>query len=172
RGDYPSAAGPAMSALLGGHLHAFGVAHPAMGELSLLLRLPFAALSYLGHPSELSVYRWGVLPCMLCVAALALWLAAIARRRGMGSLGSWAIVGVALLNPLVSSAVGLGHPEELMTGSLCIASLVAALEGRLALCAVMLGLALACKQWSVVVILPVLLTLERDRLRAFGGALL
>lgn len=170
-GDYPGDARPALDALLHGNLHAFGQARPAMGDLSLLVRAPFAAIAYLGHPTELNVYRWGALPCLISVAVLGLWLARIARDRGTGALGQWAIVLVSLLNPLVSSSIGLGHPEELLTASLCVGALIAALQSRSLLSAVLLGLALACKQWSVVAILPVLLVLERDRMRALVGAL-
>lgn len=170
-GDYRGDGGPALAALMHGNLHAFSRAHPAMGDLSLLVRAPFAALAYLGRPTELDIYRWGVLPCVLSVAFLALWLARIARARGTGRVGQTAIVLVALVNPLVASAIELGHPEELMTASLAIGALVAALDCRLVLSAVLLGLALACKQWAVVTILPVLLALDRGRVRAFIGAL-
>lgn len=173
-GDYRAEgtdAGPALAALLHGNLVAFARANPAMGDLSLLIRAPFVELAYIGHPSELSIYRWGVLPCVASVAVLALWLVSIARRRGTGPVGQWAILLVSLLNPLVSSAVAVGHPEELMTASLCIGALVAAFEGGLLLSTVLLGLALACKQWSVLAVLPVLLALERGRMRALIGAL-
>jgi hypothetical protein len=170
-GDYPNDGGPALDALLHGHLQAFGRAHPSMGDLSLLVRVPFAGLAYLGRPSDINIYRWGTLPCVLSVAALALWLVRIARARGTGLIGQWAILLVALVNPLLSSAVELGHPEELMTAALCTAALIAALQSRPLLSVVLLGLALACKEWAVVAILPVLLTLDRARVRALLGAL-
>ena len=171
-GDYPSDAGPAIMALLHGNLHAFAQARPMMGDVSLLARAPFAAIAYLGgSPTELSIYRWGALACVLSVAALALWLGAIARRRGTGPLGEWAILLVSLLNPLVSSALAAGHPEELLTASLCIGALVAALQRRWLLSTVLLGLAIATKQWMIVAVLPVVFALERDRLRALLGAL-
>ncbi|HTB71527.1 MAG TPA: glycosyltransferase 87 family protein [Solirubrobacteraceae bacterium] len=170
-GDYPGDGGPALAALLHGNLQAFASATPAMGDLSLLIRAPFAALAYVGRPTELEIYRWGVLPCALSVAVLALWLAGIARARGTGVVGQWAIVLVALVNPLVSSAIALGHPEELMTSSLCVGALIVALDGRIVSSAVLLGLALACKQWAVVAVLPVLFALERGRVRALLGAL-
>jgi hypothetical protein len=91
-GDYPGDAGAAVAALIHGNLHALAQAHPAMGDLSLLLRAPFAALAYIGRPTELSVYRWGVVPCVISVAVLGLWLAGIARARGTGMVGQWAIV--------------------------------------------------------------------------------
>lgn len=170
-GDYPNDAAPALKDLLDGDPSAFAHAHPAMGDLSLLLRAPFAELARLGHASELSVYRWGTLPCVLSIAVLALWLAWIARAHGTGWLGQWTIVLVALLNPLLTSAIDLGHPEELLTASLCVGALVAALQRRDLLSVLLLGLALACKQWSVVAILPVLFALQRGRVRALLGAL-
>jgi hypothetical protein len=71
-GDYPDDGGPALAALLHGDLHAFGQAHPAMGALSLLVRAPFAAIAYIGHPSVENIYRWGVLPCVMSVGVLIL----------------------------------------------------------------------------------------------------
>jgi hypothetical protein len=171
-GDYPADGGPALAALLHGNLHAFARARAEMGALSLLMRAPFAALAYLGSPTEAHVYRWGVLPCVASVAVLGLWLAELARRRGTGAPGQWIIVILSLVNPLVYSAITMGHPEELMTASLCVGALVAALERRELLCVVLLGLALACKQWTVVAVLPILFALERGRLRALFGSLL
>jgi hypothetical protein len=170
-GDYPSDGGPALAALLHGNLHSFGQARPAMGDLSLFLRAPFAALAYLGDPTALSIYRWGVLPCVLSVALLGLWLARIARSRGIGLIGQLPIVALSVLNPLTSSAISLGHPEELLTASLCVGALLAAVKQRTVLTVVLLGLALACKQWSVVTILPILFALERGRIRTLVGAL-
>jgi hypothetical protein len=170
-GDYPTDGGPPLDDLLHGRVLPFAHARPAMGDLSLFVRAPFAALAYLGDPTALGVYRWGVLPCVLALALLALWLARLARARGTSLVGQLAIVLLALCNPLVTSAIELGHPEELMTASLCVGALVAALQRRTLLAALLLGLALACKQWSVVIVLPVILSLERARLRALLGAL-
>jgi hypothetical protein len=170
-GDYPLDAQPALNAMLHGNLHAFGVARPAMGDLSLLVRAPFAGLAYLGDPTMLSIYRWGVLPCVVSVGLLGLWLASIARSRGVGLVGQLMIVVLSVLNPLTTSAVTLGHPEELLTASLCIGAFVAALKQRSVLTLVLLGLALACKQWAVVTILPILFALERERMRTLVGAL-
>lgn len=158
-GDYPEDAGPALSALLHGHLHAFAHSEPSMGVLSLILRAPFAAIAYLGSPSELSVYRWGTVPCVASIALLGVWLAALARARGTGVTGQVAIVAVAIFNPLVQSALRLGHPEELLTTSFAIGALVAAAQRRRLAAPILLGLALATKQWAVIVVVPVLLAL-------------
>jgi hypothetical protein len=170
-GDYTVDGQPALSALLHGNLHAFDLARPAMGDLSLLVRAPFAALAYLGDATPLSIYRWGVLPCVMSVALLGLWLASIARSRGVGWFGQLLIVALSVVNPLTSSAVTLGHPEELLTASLCVGALVAAVKQRSVLTLVLLGLALASKQWAVVTVLPILFALERGRMRTLVGAL-
>jgi hypothetical protein len=82
-----------------------------MGAFSLLLRLPFAGLAHLGGPpTQLEVYRWGVFPCVAAIGLLGVWLAEIPRSRGTGLPGQVAIVALAVLNPFVTSAVGLGSP--------------------------------------------------------------
>ena len=107
----------------------------------------------------------------MSVAILGLWLAGIARSRGVGLTGQLLIVALSVLNPLTSTAIIMGHPEELLTASLCVGALVAACKQRAVLTMVLLGLALACKQWSVIAILPILFALERGRIRALVGAL-
>lgn len=169
-GDYPHDAGPAMSALLHGHLHAFASAQPAMGQLSLLLRLPFAAIAYLGSPTQLEVYRWGAVPCMLSLALLGCWLAGIARSRGSGALGQVAIVAVCLFNPLVFSALGTGHPEELLTASFAAGAIVAAAQRRALLGTILIGLAIASKQWALIALFPMLAVFPGRRLRILAGA--
>jgi hypothetical protein len=169
-GDYPTDGGPAMDALLGGDLHALATSRPAMGTLALLLRLPFAAVAYLGSPSEASIYRWGAFPCVASMGLLGVWLSGLARSRGAGLVGQATIVALSIFNPFVQSALVLGHPEELLTASLAIGSVVAAVRQRSVLATVLLGLAVATKQWAVIAALPVLAVLEADRVRALGGA--
>ncbi len=170
-GDYPADAGPAMHALLRGDLHAFAASRPAMGTLALLVRLPFAALAHLASPSEASIYRWGAFPCVASMGLLGVWMSGLARSRGVGLVGQAAIVAVAIGNPFVGSALALGHPEELLTASLAIGSVVGAVGQRTVLTAVLLGLAVATKQWAVIAAFPVLVVLEAHRVRALLGAL-
>jgi glycosyl transferase family 87 len=73
---------------------------------------------------------------------------------------------VCLLNPLVRDALYWGHPEEILTASLMVGSLLAACERRVVLTAVLAGLAVASKQWAVIAVAPALLVLGRERLRA------
>jgi len=164
--DYPTDAGPALAAIAHGHIGAFFAHQPAMGPLSLYLRAPFVAIAAALHDGRIGLYRWGCLPCLLAVALVALWLALIARRHGAGRFAMALIVVLALVNPLVSDALYWGHPEELLTASLAIAAILAASEDRGLLTAVLAGLAIASKQWAVLVIVPAILLLERDRIRA------
>jgi len=160
-GDYPADGGPPISDFLAGNLVGFFHHEPAMGSFALLLRLPFAAVGFLASATPLNVYLYGSVPCVLSVGLLGAWLARLARSRGTGMVGQLAIVAVCLVNPLVRDALAVGHPEELLTASLAVGALVAAHARRELPAAVLLGLALASKQWSIVFVLPVLLLAAR-----------
>jgi hypothetical protein len=165
-GDYPTDAGPALAAVAHGDVGRFFSHQPAMGSVSLFARAPFAALAAAIGDGRLGAYRWGTVPCLIAVSIVALWLARIALRQGSGRLAAALIVAIALLNPLVNDALYYGHPEELLTASLAIGALVAACEQRPALTALLAGLAIASKQWALLIIAPAVLALERERIRA------
>ena len=165
-GDYPSDAGPALTAIAHGSIGGFFSHQPAMGSVSLFVRAPFVMLGAALHDSPFGLYRWGDLPCMLAVALVAIWMARVAGRRGTGRGGQIVIVAVCLLNPLINDALYFGHPEELLTTALAVGALLAACDRRVVLAAVLAGLAVASKQWALLIICPTLLVLERDRIRA------
>jgi hypothetical protein len=165
-GDYPTDAGPALTAIAHRSVGGFFSHQPAMGAVSLYLRAPFVLLAGALHDSPVGVYRWGDLPCVLSVALIAIWMARIAGRHGTGPAGRVAIVAVCLFNPLIRNALYFGHPEELLTASLAAGSLLAAGERKVVLAAVLAGLAVASKQWALLAVVPVLLVLERERIRA------
>jgi hypothetical protein len=169
-GDYPTDAGPALSAIAHGNLAAFFSHQPAMGPLSLYLRAPFAAVAVALHDGQKGIYRWEAVPCLLAIAVVSLWLATLARRRGSGRIAQILIVGLCLLNPLVGDALYWGHPEELLTASLAVGALLAASERNSLLTGVLAGLAIASKQWALLVLVPSILVLERERLRALLAA--
>jgi Glycosyltransferase family 87 len=169
-GDYPRDAGPSISAAAHGDLAGFFAHQPAMGPLSLYLRVPFAAIGVAVHDSPLGIYRWGTLPCLLALALLAVALARYAGRRGTSRLGQILIVAVCLFNPLVNDALYWGHPEEILTASLAAGALIAAAEDKAVLTALLAGLAVASKQWALVVVAPAVLMLTRHRLKAAIGA--
>ena len=165
-GDYPTDAGPALGAIAHGHFGAFFSHQPAMGAVSLWVRAPFVILAAALHDSPLGVYRFGDLPCVLSVALAAAWMAQIAGRRGTSRIGQVLIVAVCLFNPLIDDALYFGHPEELLTASFAVGALLAAGQRRLVLAAVLAGLAVATKQWALLIVCPALLVLERERIRA------
>ncbi len=167
-GDYPRDAAPAVDALAAGHLGAFLGAHPDMGSVSVLLRAPFVAI---GGGGDLLSYRFGAIPCLLAAGVLGLYLARLASERGTGWVAQAAIVGICLLNPLTFEALETGHPEELLTAALAVGAVAVAARGHSARATLLLGLALASKQWAVIAVLPVLMALPARRLRAAAGAL-
>jgi Glycosyltransferase family 87 len=164
--DYPTDAGPALGAIAHGSVTGFFSHQPAMGPLSLYLRAPFVVIAAALHDGPVGTYRWGCLPCLLAVAGVALWLAQIARRAGARRVAMALILLISLVNPLVSDALYWGHPEELLTASLAIGAILAAGEGRGSLTAVLAGLAIASKQWAFLILVPAMLLLEKDRIRA------
>jgi len=160
--DYFTDASPAIDALVRGDLHAFFAQHALMGPLSLLLRAPFVALVF--HGSIETVYFAGVLPCLAGVVALVIVL-----RRRMAALGRPAaaiglVTLVALLNTGTFRSVHWGHPEELLAGALCVGAVLAALSDRTLAAALLLGLAVATKQWAVIATVPVVLAATRHRM--------
>jgi hypothetical protein len=83
-GDYTSDAGPTIHALLDGHFGQALATQPIMGSLSVLVRLPFAALAELTGGGELAIYRLGCIPCLLVLGFAGLELA-----RAMARAGDW-----------------------------------------------------------------------------------
>jgi hypothetical protein len=72
-----------------GHLELFLRSAPVYGW-SFVERAPFALIPSLWGGGELAVYRLIALPCLLAVAALAVWLAADMRALGRSTLArSW-----------------------------------------------------------------------------------
>ena len=165
-GDYPQDAGPALDALLRWDLSGFLSTHPDMGVVSLLVRWPFAALG----GDELSVYQWGSVPCVLAAGLLGLYLARLAGRRGSGSGTQVVLVTLCLVNPLTFSALQYGHPEEILTAALAVGAVAVASQGHSGRATLLLGLAIASKQWAVIAALPVLMALPSRRVSAGAGA--
>ena len=166
-GDYPGDGAPAVDALASWRIGDFISAQPLMGPFSILVRAPFAALADGG---ELSAYRLGSFPCVLAAGLLGLYLAGIARRRRVGLLGQALIVALCLLNPLTFEALEMGHPEEILTAALVVGAVAVAAEGHVGRATLLLGLALATKQWAVIAVLPVLMALPARQIRVAAGA--
>jgi hypothetical protein len=167
-GDWDTDSYPAVQALASGHLGAYLDATPMMGPVSTAVQAPFAALS---AGTEIEAYRWASFPCLLAVGLLGLYLASIGRRRGASPLAQALLALVPLLNPITFEAMRFGHPEELLTAALAVAAIASAAEGHRTRAALLLGLAVASKQWALIAVLPTLMALPGGRLRAGATAL-
>ncbi|MFL5819309.1 MAG: glycosyltransferase 87 family protein [Solirubrobacteraceae bacterium] len=172
-GDYQNAVGfavtdnpaPATNALADGRLHDFFALHPYMGSFSLLLRAPFVTAARWLGADDLTVYRLGSVVCVVALALLAMWVARLMARRGQPLIVRLAVVVVLVLNPLTLNAIWLGHPEEPLAAALCLGAALAARDRRIWAAGILLGLALATKQWAIVAVLPVLLAAPERRWR-------
>ncbi len=160
--DYDNEARPAFDALAHGHLLEFLRLVPAYGG-SLVERAPFALLPSLWGAGELAVYRMVALPCLLASAALGVWLLSRIRARGGSKLVRAVTLGLCVANPLTLRTLELGHPEELLGACMCVAAVLLASRGRWLPATVLLGLAIANKEWALLAVGPVLLVLPRQR---------
>ncbi len=161
--DYEVEVRPAYQALVAGRVAEFLRLAPAYGG-SLLERAPFALLPGLWGGGQLAVYRMVALPCLLATAALGVWLVSRMRSQGRSTLARAVALGVCVANPITLRALELGHPEELLGACLCVAAVLLAARSangrdRSLLAGVLLGLAVANKDWALVAAGPVLLSL-------------
>jgi hypothetical protein len=168
--DFFNEAGPAVEHLLAGNLHGFLALTPVYGG-SLLLSAPALALG--GALDGLNgAYRLEVLFCATAIAVLALALAQIQRSEGKPALNRWLLIGLLVASPASDWALKYGHPEELLTTALCVGAMLLVVRGRITTGAILLGLAVACKQWALLA-LPITLAVtpreQRIRLSALAS---
>jgi hypothetical protein len=163
--DYDFEVAPAYKALAAGHLVRFLQLAPAYGG-SLILRAPFALIPGLWGGGETAVYRIVALPCLLAAGGFGVWLVARMRAIGVGRLARAAALGLCVANPVTLWALEIGHPEELLGAVLCVGALLAARARRPVWAGVMLGIAVANKEWALVAVAPVLVALPAQRWRA------
>ena len=161
-GDYVWDAKPTVDALASGDVvRALAEHQPAMGPLTIFLRAPFVAVARAFGAGDLATYRVGVFACAACaallVAALVRWFRSPTQPRSLGPL----VVMLAIATPVAMTALELGHPEELLGAALCAAAVGAGIRGRPVAATLLLGLALATKQWAVLAIGPTLLAVGR-----------
>ncbi len=153
--DYEHDASDAIDAVVRGDWAGYAANQPLMGSFSVLLRAPFVALNF--HGNVTTIYYLGVLPCLVALIALGVVLGRRLAANGADTLTVWIAGALVVVNPLTIRAIHWGHPEELLGAALCVGAVLAVLDGRDVLGAVLLGLALATKQWAVIAIAPVLL---------------
>ncbi|MEA2370375.1 MAG: hypothetical protein QOH12_769 [Solirubrobacteraceae bacterium] len=163
--DYDTEARPAFDALIHGHvLRALQVA-PAYGG-SLILRSPFALLPGLWGGGELAVYRSVALPCLAGAAAVGIVIVGQMRRAHRSRLARALLLALFVANPLTLRTGEFGHPEELLSAAFAVAAVLAATRGHVTWAGVLLGLAIANKEWAIIATGPVLLALPGARIRA------
>lgn len=162
-GDWDTDTYSAVQALASGRIGAYLEATPMMGPFATVVQTPFVAIS---GATGLDAYRWASFPCLLAAGLLGLYLASLASRRGATRLAQLVLVVVCLVNPLTFEALENGHPEEILTAALAVGAIASAAENCRLRAAVLLGLAVASKQWAVIAVLPVLMALPGGRLRA------
>jgi hypothetical protein len=167
--DYSSEAALPLAALLHGHILKFLQTAPSYGP-SLELRAPFALIASLANGSKLLIYRYSALPCLLALAALGAWIATRLRAAGRSRLTAALTLAVCFVNPLTYYAMKIGHPEEVLGAVLCVVAVVAALRGHVNWAGILLGLAIANKEWALVAIGPVLLALPAKRIHTLIAA--
>jgi hypothetical protein len=161
--DYNIEARPAFDALVSGHVADFLHSAPAYGG-SLLLRAPFVLAARAFGAGEHWMYRASVIPVLLACGALAWWLSSRMARDNARWLAGLVVVGVCVLNPIAMQAVLLGHPEDLFGAVLCVAAVLCAIHDRPIWAGILLGLAIANKEWALLAVGPVLVALPRRRL--------
>jgi Glycosyltransferase family 87 len=166
-GDWEGDAWPALHRLVHGDIAGYLSAKAMMGPFATLVQAPFVAIS---GASGLEAYRWAAFPCLLVTGFVGIELSKAARRRGQGRLAQMALPALCLLNPLTFEALELGHPEELLTAALAVWAVLAAAEDQPRRTALLLGLAVASKQWAVIAILPALMALPGRRIKVGFGA--
>src|SRR5579884_2246821 len=162
--DYGHEARPAVDALVHGHIARLLHLAPAYGG-SLILRAPFVLAAHWFGGGEGWMYRASVLP-----AILGLGLAGRLRQAGVGWVPRAVVLGLVVLNPMAIQAVQWGHPEELLGAALCVGAVLCALGERPVWAGLLLGLAVANKEWAVLATGPVLIALPRQRIRALACA--
>ena len=163
--DYDDEVSVAFRALIAGDVSGFLGQLPAYGG-SLVLRAPFAGATAALGGGELAVYRAVSIPCMLAVAVFAVILVRRLDERGRSRGVRALVLGLCVCNPITLRALEIGHPEELLGAVLAIGAVLAAVDRRTVLAAVLLGLAIATKSWAVLAIGPVLLALPDRRMLA------
>ena len=150
-------AGPSIESLSEGDLHGFFANQPPMGSFSLLLRTPPAVVANALGGDDLSVYRSGVFICVLAAGLLAVFLAVSMMRAGR-PWTIWALLAAAcLVNPLTYQAAYWGHPEEVLAAVLAVGAVIAAGRRHWLVAGLMLGAAVATKQWAALAAIPVLI---------------
>ena len=161
--DWGSEALPSLEFLLKGDLQRFIDLSPVYAA-GMLLRAPlYLAADALGV-GEVALYRAGALPGLLALVALAAPLTALAARTA-GTVAAVLVAVMVAANPVGGLALDYGHPEDLAATAGAIGGVLLALHGRTGWAGIVLGLAIAFKQWAVIGVLPAVAAAPERRWR-------
>ena len=148
---------PALEALSRGHVREFFREQPGMGPLTLAARAPVVALARAADASDLDRYRAGAAVCLILAMLIVAWLAREALARSAPLLAVAGFVAVAALATVWTKAVEFGHPEEPLAVALLLASAVLAARRQQLAAGLVLGAAVATKEWALLGVGPVVL---------------
>ena len=85
------------------------------------------------------------------------------RSEGRPALSRWLADRPARGRPRRRPGAENGHPEELLTTALCVGGMLLVIRGRITTGAILLGLAVASKQWALLALPIALAVLPRDQ---------
>jgi hypothetical protein len=137
-----------------------------------VLRAPFVAAVTWLRGDFVAVYRVGTLVCLLAGTLLSLPAVSAMLRRGQRPVIVLVVLSAIVLGPATFGAVMWGHPEELLGAGLAVAAVVAAIHRRGVVAGVLLGLAVATKQWGLFAVLPTLMLARGQRRQVASAAVI
>jgi hypothetical protein len=124
----------------------------------------------LWNGGAVAVYVAVSVPCLIAAALLAVWLVGKMRAAGHSRLARGTTLALCIFNPVTLYALQDGHAEELLGGVLCIVAVLVAQRGHPLWAGLLLGLAIANKEWALLAVGPVLLALPARRLACLAVA--
>ena len=157
--DYDAEAAPAFAALVHGHLTRFlaAASAPTAARSSSAPRSPSSPGSSAAASSPSTA--WSPSPaCSPPPPSASGWSPGCAPT-DHSRLARGVALGLCVANPLTLRALEIGHPEELLGAVLCVAAVLLAARDRPLWAGLLLGLAIANKQWALLAVGPVLLAL-------------
>lgn len=159
--DFCNDAAQAVRAVADGDLGRFADTQPTMGPVSVFLRGAVVAVAQPQAGDDTTDYRWGALACLVAAALLAGWIASRAPPGRWAPAAALLFPLLVVLNPGTVRMLDFGHPEEVLCAVLAMAAVVAAGTRATLAAAVLLGVALATKQWALLAAGPVLVAAPR-----------
>jgi hypothetical protein len=166
--DFESQVSPALDALVRGEFHTLCVNFPLMGPVSVLLRAPF---DWLVFDADIRVvYLVTSLPLLVAYVGVVLWLMRRIEAHRPQVIAA-VIGGLVLVNPAVVRAIHWGHPEDLLCAALLLAAALTAASRDWWVTGLLLGLAIATKQWALLAFPAIVLAVPVRRVAAGGLAL-